>query len=56
MIDSIRAWIAGSGPDGRTIGRGQSELELALTALLIEAAYSNDHFDEPERAVIAQLI
>jgi uncharacterized tellurite resistance protein B-like protein len=57
MIDSIRAWISGSGSDGRnTIGRRHSELELALTALLIEAAYSDDHFDEPERAVIAQLI
>lgn len=57
MIDSIRAWISGSGSGGRnTMGRGQSEFELALTALLIEAAYSDDYFDEPERVVIAQLL
>lgn len=52
MIDSIRAWISGSGSHGRNM----TELELALTALLIEVAYSDDHFDEPERAVIARLI
>jgi uncharacterized tellurite resistance protein B-like protein len=57
MIDSILAWIAGSGPYGReAAGRRQDGLQLALTALLIEAAYSDDHFDPAERAVIAQLI
>jgi uncharacterized tellurite resistance protein B-like protein len=57
MIDSIRAWITGSAPyDRRAIGRPRDELQLALTALLIEAAYSDNHFDEAERAVIAQLI
>jgi uncharacterized tellurite resistance protein B-like protein len=56
MIDSIRAWIS-SGFNGRnTPDPAWSELELALTALLIEAAYSDDHFDGPERAVIARLI
>ena len=36
---------------GRIAGRagGQEELQLALTALLIEAAYSDDHFDQAER-------
>jgi uncharacterized tellurite resistance protein B-like protein len=57
MIDSIRAWISGGGLHGRNdTGRLYNKLELALTALLIEAAYSDDHFDEPERAVIARLI
>ena len=57
MIDSILAWITGSGSYSRdTAGRVPDELELALTALLIEAAYSDDHFDEAERAVIARLL
>jgi uncharacterized tellurite resistance protein B-like protein len=57
MIDSIRAWISGGGSHGRNSSdRARSELEVALTALLIEAAHSDDHFDEPERAVIARLI
>ena len=57
MIDSIRAWILGSRPNPReAAGRGQEELQLALTALLIEAAYSDNHFDPAERAVIAQMI
>jgi uncharacterized tellurite resistance protein B-like protein len=57
MIDSIREWISGGRPDGRReTGRQQDELWLALTALLVEAAYSDDHFDEAERAVIGKLI
>lgn len=53
MIDSIREWISGGRPES---GRRRDELQLALTALLIEAAYSDDHFDEAERRVIARLI
>ena len=57
MIDSIRAWISGGWPDHRDeVGRRQEALQVALTALLIEAAYSDDRFDEAERAVIAQLL
>jgi uncharacterized tellurite resistance protein B-like protein len=57
MIDSIRAWISGSGSTGRNNSdRLYNKLELALTALLIEAGYSDDHFDEPERVVIARLL
>ena len=57
MIDSIRAWITGSARhDREKTGWRQDDLQLALTALLIEAAYSDDHFDPAERAVIAQLI
>lgn len=57
MIDSIREWISGVWSDGREeAGRQPDELRLALTALLIEAAYSDDHFEEAERAVIGRLI
>jgi uncharacterized tellurite resistance protein B-like protein len=57
MIDSILEWINGSRADGRQEGGLRpDELQLALTALLIEAAYSDDHFDQRERAVIARLI
>jgi len=57
MIDSIRAWITGNGRHGREgTGRQRDELQLALTALLIEAAYSDDHFAQAERAVISRLI
>ena len=57
MIDSIREWISGGRSDGREeIGRRQGEVQLALAALLIEAAYSDDRFDEAEQAVIASLI
>jgi uncharacterized tellurite resistance protein B-like protein len=57
MIDSIRAWISGSWPDRREGAGGQQEaLQLALTALLIEAANSDDRFDEAERGVIERLL
>jgi uncharacterized tellurite resistance protein B-like protein len=57
MIDSIRAWISGSWPDHRKeTGRRQEALQLALTALLIEAANSDDRFDETERGVISRLL
>lgn len=53
MIDSIREWISGG---RREIGPQNDELRLALTALLVEAAYSDDRFDEAERAIIGELI
>jgi uncharacterized tellurite resistance protein B-like protein len=57
MIDSIRAWISGGWPDRQAeAGTRQEALRVALTALLIEAAYSDDRFDEAERAVIARLL
>src|SRR5262249_37177361 len=57
MIDSIRAWITGGGADGRErYGRRPDELQLALAALLVEAAHSDNHFDNAERAIIAQLL
>ena len=56
MIDSIREWISSSRPNGRLQLERYDELRVALTALLIEAAHSDDHFDEEERAVISRLI
>jgi uncharacterized tellurite resistance protein B-like protein len=57
MIDSILAWITGDRPDRREgTDRSRDELQLALTALLVEAAYSNDHFDQAEHVIIARLI
>jgi uncharacterized tellurite resistance protein B-like protein len=56
MIESILEWING-GPDRqREGGWRQDELQLALTALLVEAANSDHHFDPEQRAVIARLI
>jgi uncharacterized tellurite resistance protein B-like protein len=57
MIDSIRAWISGNSPDHRKETGGRQEaVQLALTALLIEAANSDDRFDETERGVISRLL
>jgi uncharacterized tellurite resistance protein B-like protein len=56
MIDSIRAWINGGRPDNGQKGAGRDELQLALTALLIEAAHSDDHFDQLERTAIARIL
>jgi uncharacterized tellurite resistance protein B-like protein len=54
MIESILGWLTGAPSDGGTQSR--DELQLALAALLVEAAHSHDHFDERERAVVAQLL
>ncbi len=54
MIDSILGWLAGVAPNNGVGPR--DELQLALAALLIEAADSDHHFDAAERAVIAQLL
>ena len=57
MIDAIRAWLSGGPADGsERTARRQDELEIALTALLIEAASSDDRFDQAERAIIARLL
>ena len=57
MIDTIRAWLSGARPAvGEGIAGRQGELEIALTALLVEAAYSDDHFEQTERAIIARLL
>jgi uncharacterized tellurite resistance protein B-like protein len=56
MIDSIRAWISGGRADNGQKGAGRDELQLALTALLIEAAHSDDHFEQVERTAIARIL
>lgn len=53
MIDSILDWLTGIPRDGAP---PPDELQLALTALLVEAAHSDDRFDEAERTVIAELV
>jgi uncharacterized tellurite resistance protein B-like protein len=56
MIESIVEWINGD-PDRRREGGGHpDELQLALTALLVEAANSDHHFDREQRTIIARLI
>jgi uncharacterized tellurite resistance protein B-like protein len=52
MIESILGWLTGAAPGGAE--RPQDALRLALAALLVEAADSDDHFEESERAVIRQ--
>jgi len=54
MIDSIIGWLSGA-PEGSG-GAPQSDLRLALTALLVEAAHGHDHFDERDREVIERLL
>jgi uncharacterized tellurite resistance protein B-like protein len=54
MIEGILGWLTGAAPGGAA--ESQDGLQLALTALLVEAAHSDDHFDEGERAVIKQLV
>jgi uncharacterized tellurite resistance protein B-like protein len=54
MIDSILGWLTGA--SGGRADAGRDELQLALAALLVEAAYSDDHFDDSERIVIARLV
>lgn len=56
MIESIRAWISGGGPDREHTDARQHALRVALAALLVEAAYSDDRFDEAERGAIARLL
>jgi uncharacterized tellurite resistance protein B-like protein len=53
MIDGILEWLAGA---AGAAAPQQDTLRLALTALLVEAAYSDAHFDENERVVIGRLL
>lgn len=54
MIGSILEWLTGTAP---APAAGSPEpLQLALTALLVEAAYSDHHFDEAERGKVAELV
>jgi uncharacterized tellurite resistance protein B-like protein len=54
MIDRLFDWLKEGGPD---LSRGKDELQLAVAALLLEAAIVADgQFDERERSVIRQLL
>jgi uncharacterized tellurite resistance protein B-like protein len=52
MIEGIFGWLTGLASGAAA----QDELPLALAALLVEAAYSGDRFDDTERTVIARLL
>jgi uncharacterized tellurite resistance protein B-like protein len=54
MIDSILNWLAGGTPAAGE--RGREALQVALAALFVELAGSDDHFDDAERAVIRRLL
>lgn len=52
MIDRLKAWLAeGGGQEARA-----DELELAVAALLIEAAEVDAPLDEPERAAVRRIL
>ncbi|MBV9858676.1 MAG: TerB family tellurite resistance protein [Alphaproteobacteria bacterium] len=55
MIEQILGWFSGD-PASEITGRSRDELQLALSALLVEVAHSDDRFDEKERAVVARLL
>ena len=57
MIERIKALLRGRGgtvPDSAAAGDDQRQ--LAVAALLVEAALMDDHFEEPERAKILELL
>jgi uncharacterized tellurite resistance protein B-like protein len=54
MIDGLRHWLKNGFADPASGAR--DSLQVALAALLIEAADSDHHFDETERATIARLL
>jgi uncharacterized tellurite resistance protein B-like protein len=53
MLDRLRAWLE---DEGRAQTGGRDELQLAVAALLIEAARVDGAFGEEERALIARLL
>lgn len=54
MIDSLRQLLNGGSPDPAGDARGS--VEVALAALLVEAANADRHFDATERATICRLL
>jgi uncharacterized tellurite resistance protein B-like protein len=54
MIDRVLDFLTGRAPPA--LAAGASELELAVAALLIEAARMDDDFDGDERAAIERLL
>lgn len=53
MIDRLKAWLTEE--QGEFSG-GRDELQLAVAALLMEAAQVDGHLDEPERAAVRRLL
>jgi uncharacterized tellurite resistance protein B-like protein len=53
MIESIRQLLNGGFSDSAD---DRASLEVALAALLVEAANSDQHFDEAERTTISRLL
>jgi len=53
MFDRLRAWLE---DEGQAQTGGRDELQVAVAALLIEAARVDDAFEEKERTVIARLL
>lgn len=53
MIDRLKAWLAEGGTGAQDKA---DELELAVAALLIEAAEIDGHLDEPERASVRRIL
>jgi uncharacterized tellurite resistance protein B-like protein len=54
MIDRLLDFL--SGREAPAVARSTDELELAVTALLIEAARMDENFDGAERATIERLL
>jgi uncharacterized tellurite resistance protein B-like protein len=53
MFDRLSAWLEEGRKD---LSGGRDELQLAVAALLAEAARIDDKFDEPERETIRRLL
>lgn len=54
LLQRVLGLLAGQAPAGH--GTAPDALELAVAALLVEAARMNDTFDEAERTTIARLL
>ena len=52
MFDRLKAWLAEGGREAQ----GEAEPELAVAALLMEAAHVDGHLDEPERAAVRRIL
>lgn len=52
MFDRLKAWLA----EGDREAQGEAEPELAVAALLMEAAHVDGHLDEPERAAVRRIL
>ncbi len=57
MFDRIKALLSDGNPQSADMGPGNpGELEIAATALLVESALMDGHFDSQERSKIAHLL